>query len=65
MEPLPVRRLNNLARDDRYYARQNRFSSSIADRCGEESMRHINNDERQLKDVFTAERALLYKHSPT
>jgi hypothetical protein len=37
---------------------------SIADSSGEESMRQIH-DERQLDDVFTAERALLYKHSPT
>jgi hypothetical protein len=55
--------LKNRAGDDRYTCRK-RSGSYIADSSREGIMWQIN-DERQLEDVFTAERALLYKHSPT
>jgi hypothetical protein len=58
-----IRTLKNLARDGRYTCR-NRSIASIAASSKGGSVLRIN-DERQLEDVFTAERALLYKHSPT
>jgi hypothetical protein len=43
---------------------RNRTTPSIAANVREGIMRRMS-DERELEHVFTAERAFLYKHSPT
>jgi len=58
-----LHRLKLRPKNDKYTGR-NRTSTSIAANVGEGIMRRIS-EERELENVFTAERAFLYKHSPT